>query len=112
MTKFQEYYDLMVLNHKELFDKFRLVHDEYALNPDQNQDEFNEIGKSIQKAIREYEDKLCGRSEGSGYGAYSGKLADKFQELIRKKFPKIDSVGVIVKKNPDFFVKKINLPKN
>ena len=109
MTKFQEYYNLMVDNNKKLFEEFRMIHDEYALKPDDHQDEFNEIGKKIQRTIREYEDKLCGRSEGSGYGSYTGKLADKFQELIRKNFPKIDSIGIIVKKQPDFFVKKITL---
>jgi hypothetical protein len=99
----------MVSNHKAEFDAFRTLHDAYALNPDALQTEFNEKGAKIQKLIREYEDKLCGRSEGSGYGSYSGNLAEKFQEHIRKQFPQIDMIGVIVKKPASFSVKKISL---
>lgn len=117
MTKYKEYYDLMVANNKELFDEFKQIHDRYGMEQDKLQEEFNEIGKKVQSVIRTWEDKLCGRSEGSGYASYSGGLAQKFQDEIRKAFPFIDSVGIIVQtapvevsqSEPEFSLKKINL---
>ncbi len=97
----------MVSDKKVLFDDFQIIHDNYVLDAAANQDEFNEKGKEIMNIVRHYEDILCGRSEGTGYGAFSGKLAEKFQEEVRKHFPKIDHVGVKIK--PGFNLKKINL---
>jgi hypothetical protein len=108
MTRYKEMYNQMVVDNKEKFDAFRSLHDNYALEPEKWQDEYNEKGKEVMTIIRHYEDVLCGRSEGTGYGAFSGKLAEKFQEEVRKNFPKIDHIGVKIK-NPGFQVKKINL---
>jgi hypothetical protein len=107
MTRFREVYNQMVSDNKALFDAFQATHDAYSLDPATNQDEFNEKGKEIMAIVRHYEDILCGKSEGTGYGAFSGKLAEKFQEEVRKHFPKIDHVGVKIK--PGFGIKKINL---
>jgi len=115
VTKYQEYFKLMLENNKELFDKFKEIHDRYSLEKDSIQDEFNKIGSEVQAVIRAWEDKLCGRSEGSGYANYSGNLAQKFQDEVRRYFPFIDSVGIIVTKapsndkEPPFSLKKINL---
>lgn len=98
----------MLTNNKDLFDEFKKIHDEYALNSDNLQTEFNKVGEKVQAVIRTWEDKLCGRSEGSGYASYSGNLAEKFQEEIRKYFPQIDSVGIIVKESPAFNLKRIS----
>ena len=95
-TKYEEYYQLMLENNKKEFDEFRIIHDQYALDPDKNQEEYNKIGEGIQRIIRQWEDKLCGHSEGSGYGNYSGGLAEKFWNRIRKDFPEIDSIGIVV----------------
>lgn len=105
-TKYEEYYKLMVENNKQEFEEFKILHDQYALDPDSLQEEYNLKGALIQKIIREWEDKLCGHSEGTGYGAYSGGLAEKFWNRIRKDYPEIDSIGIIV-----FKVNKIT-PKN
>ena len=107
MTKYKEYYDLMIANNKELFDEFKQIHDRYGMEQDKLQEEFNKTGAKIQSVVRQWEDKLCGHSEGSGYGSYSGGLAQKFQDEIRKHFPFIDSVGII--SEPAFSLKKINL---
>lgn len=122
MTKYKEYVDLMLTNHKDLFDEFKQIHDRYGLEGDKLQVEFNELGKKVLAVIRQWEDKLCGRSEGSGYASYSGGLAQKFQDEIRKIFPMIDNVGIIVESSApvfaeattgkpadDFIIKKINL---
>lgn len=107
MTKYKEYFDMMLRENKELFDEFRGIHDKYGMEQDKLQNEFNKIGGKVLNVIRTWEDKLCGRSEGSGYASYSGGLAQKFQDEIRKVFPMIDNVGIIPE--PVFSLKKINL---
>src|SRR5579859_2849843 len=114
MTKYKEYYEMMVAQNKELFDEFKNIHDRYGLERDALQKEFNKIGAKVQTVIRQWEDKLCGHSEGSGYASFTGGLAQKFQDEIRLHFPMIDSVGIImetvaVKQSPIFNLKKINL---
>lgn len=107
MTKYQEYVNKMIDENKELFDVFKNLHDKYGLEQEKLQEEFNEIGGKVMQIVRTYEDKLCGRTEGSGYGSFSGNLAQKFQEELRKVFPHIDNVGIKVK--PAFSLKKISL---
>jgi len=113
MTKYQEYYKRMLEEHDETFNIFREAHNNYQSGK-LSQEEYNEAGKPIVSIIREYEDRLCNHSEGSGYASYSGNLAEKFWGEVRKDFPLIDRVGVIIKKvaastTPDFELKKINL---
>lgn len=105
MTKFKEYFQRMVEQNKEDFEKFRFTHDNYALNPEVNQEKYNLEGKKILKIIKEWESKLCHQQEKT-YSQYAGNLAEKFWEEVRKEFPMIDHVGIIVKK---FNLKKINL---
>lgn len=112
MTKYKEFFQLMIADNKELFDEFNLAHSGYDLNPQRNQDKFNEIGSKVMKVIKEYEGKLCGHSEGAGYASFSGNLAQKFQDEVRRAFPKIDCVGIIATPpagGPAFSLKKINL---
>lgn len=104
MTKFREYYNKMLAAEPDEFAHFRQVHDRYALDPTTHQEEYNQAGKKIQYIIRHWEDLLCNRSEGSGYGRYSANLAEKFQNEIRKEFPQIDKIGLV-----SFNVKKIKL---
>ncbi len=80
--------------HKDMFTKFKDIHDKYARNPAPHQLEFNEIGAQVLDVIRKYENKLCGTSERGGYGKYSHNLSDKFWSGIRAIFPKIDFVGI------------------
>lgn len=95
MTKYQQYFQDMTENHKELFTLFKDIHDKYALDPKKWQKEFNETGQEILRIIRKYENMLCGKSEGGKYGKFSTKLADKFWEPIRARFPKIDFIGTL-----------------
>lgn len=106
MTKYKEFFQKMLDNNKDLFASFRKIHDQYQVDPDAFQEQFNIRGKKVQKVIREWEQKLCGRSEGSGYAAFAGNLAEKFWGEVRAMFPMIDHVGLETKK---FDVKKINL---
>ncbi len=103
-AKYKEYFQLMLKNHKEEFDLFRDIHDRYSLNQHELQKEFNEVGSKIVRIVRNWEDKLCNRSEGSGYGKFSSALSEKFHEEVRREFPMFDSIGLAV-----FEIKKINL---
>ena len=94
MTKHEKYFLQMLEDRFYQFEKFQEVHDKYALDPDKWQSQFNKEGKLIVKIIREWEKKLCSHSEKGKYGVFSSVLADKFWTLVRKKFPKIDFVGV------------------
>jgi hypothetical protein len=105
MTKFKEYFQRMIDSNKEAFASFRIIHDEYALNPDINQEKYNKEGKEIIKIIKEWESKLCHQQEKT-YSQYAGKLAEKFWDEIRKEYPMIDHIGIIVRK---FNLKKIKL---
>lgn len=104
----------MIENNKDLFQEFKQIHDRYGMEQEKLQGEFNEVGAKVQSVIRTWEDKLCGRSEGSGYASFTGGLAQKFQDEVRKAFPMIDSVGIIstspvVVEEDVFSLKKINL---
>ena len=105
MTKFKKYFQRMIEQNQDAFDKFRTVHNEYALNPDPNQENYNIEGGKILKIIKEWESKLCHQQEKT-YSQYAGKLAEKFWEEVRKEYPMIDHIGIIVKK---FNLKKISL---
>lgn len=96
----------MLEGNKEFFEKFRELHNSYTLDQDKWQEEFNREGEKVLKVIHEWENKLCSQSEKGGYGVFTGNLAEKFQAEVKKEFPLIDHVGIIVKK---FSIKKISL---
>lgn len=96
MVKYKEYIQKMLVENKQVFDKFRQIHDQYALHPNAWRNKFNREGKKVVDIIREYEDKLCSGSERGKFSKYSANLAQKFQEEVKHQFPKIDHVGVIV----------------
>ena len=113
-TRYKEAYEQMVRDNKALFDDFQKIHDEYALNPAKHSDEFNTKGKEVMGVVRKYEDILCKRSEVNGFGEYTSKLAEKFQNEVRTHFPKIDEVGIkrmimkpVEKPSSGFGLKKI-----
>ena len=99
----------MLSLHKQEFDEFQEVHDKYTLYEEKNQEEFNKVGGKIMILVKQWENKLCMQSEKGGYGGYTTKLAEKFQEEVKKHFPLIDQVGIITKEEPKFFLKKIKL---
>lgn len=111
MTKFKEYFDRMLIVEKDLFKEFEDIHDRYVLEPDKLQEELNKKGSEAMKVIRIWEGKLCSQSEKGGYGGYTSSLAEKFWSEVRKKYPAIDKVGIIIRKKeiPSFNLKKINL---
>lgn len=109
MTKYLEYFNRMIEENKDAFDRFTQVHFEYSSNSDKYQEKFNEEGEKILKIIHDWENKLCSQSEKAGFGSYTTGLAEKFQSEVRKHFPLIDHVGIVAKKTPAFHLKKISL---
>ncbi len=75
MTKYREYYQKMLNNNKELFEKFQRIHDRYALDEERWQEEFNKEGEKILNVIRECENKRCSQSEKGEYSHFTPKLA-------------------------------------
>lgn len=94
MTRHQSVFNQMLSENKALFDEFSHIHDRYVLSPHLWQEKFNQIGKEVVKIINQYENKLCRKSEKGKYAHFSANLAEKFWQLVRKKFAKIDFVGV------------------
>lgn len=84
----------MIDENKRAFKTFFDVHERYTQNPQLMQTEFNVIGREIQDIIHDYERRLCGKTEGGQYSKFSQNLSEKFWEIIRKDFPKIDYIGV------------------
>jgi hypothetical protein len=94
MRQYQVTYETMIDENKDLFDQFYRIHEEYILHPDTSQQKFNDLGRLVQNVIHDYERKLCGKTEGGQFSKFSSKLSEKFWEIIRKDFPKIDYIGV------------------
>ena len=96
MRQYQKFFQQMIDDNKELFDNFTSVHEAYVLNPELNQQRFNQIGGEVVDLIHEYERKLCGNMNSGAYGAFSSNLSQKFWDEIRKVYKKIDFVGATV----------------
>jgi hypothetical protein len=106
MTKYKEYFNRMLEENKDAFDKFRLLHANYENDDEKYQNEFNVEGEKILKIVNEWENKLCSQSEKAGYANYTGNLSEKFQSELRLAFPLIDHVGIISTRST-FQIKKI-----
>lgn len=83
----------MVETNKELFEKFKNVHTAYIKDYKTHEEEFNKVGKEVMEKVLHYENRLCAKTQNSGYGKYSTNLSEKFREVIRKQYPLIDFVG-------------------
>jgi len=103
----------MLLENKAAFADFDKVYHRYNLDQQANQEIFNREGEKIQEIFKKYENQLCGHSEKGIYGKFSANLAEKFWVLIRKKYPKIDFIGVKLSQAPGrpaiFDIPKIKL---
>ncbi|KKQ37358.1 MAG: hypothetical protein US53_C0020G0011 [Candidatus Woesebacteria bacterium GW2011_GWA1_37_7] len=104
MTKYKDYFEKMLRENKDSFDTFRKVHMDYSLDQQKFQALFNEEGGKIQKILREYENRLCANTERGIYNRYSTNLSEKFQNEVRKHFPLIDRIGIVIEK---FSLKKL-----
>lgn len=94
MAKYQDVFNDMLDAHQALFHDFKLVHQEYLLDPTKYRKAFNEKGAEVLRVVRRYENILCGKSEGGKYSKFSSALSERFWNHIRVHFPKIDEVGM------------------
>ncbi|HET9946805.1 MAG TPA: MbeD/MobD family mobilization/exclusion protein [Patescibacteria group bacterium] len=94
MTKYQQTFQDMLDYHTDLFSAFEKMHSLYEKDSKKWQKEFNDLGEEVLGVIRKYENILCNTSESGKYGKFSSNLSDKFWEVIRAKFPKIDFIGI------------------
>ena len=86
----------MIKKNRELFIRFKIIHDKYANDKKTWEIQFNEEGIKVLEIIHEYENILCGHSEQGQYSKFSSNLAEKFWAEVRKNYSKIDFVGVKV----------------
>lgn len=86
----------MMEEHKELFDQFKEIHDQYSINPKANQAKFNNIGEEVTAVIRIYEKQLCANMKTGKYGAFSTNVSSKLWDEMRMIFPKINFIGIII----------------
>ncbi|MCX6813708.1 MAG: hypothetical protein NT078_00540 [Candidatus Azambacteria bacterium] len=93
MVKYKEIYQQMLAENQDLFSAFKKVHDQYAEDEEKWRKQFNEEGIRIMAVIKKYENRLCSRSENSGYGKFSSTLTDKFWGEVKTYLPLIDFVG-------------------
>lgn len=113
-TKYKTYIQKMYQEHKDLFDDFDAIHAQYALDQETNQQNFNDLGRPIQVILQEYENRLCRQSEKGQYGVFSDKLAEKYWEEVKKRYPYIEFIGVEVTETnapveDPFSIKRIRL---
>jgi len=106
MTKYKQYFQKMLTDNEELFEQFKKLHAEYESSPDELQERFNKEGEKVLEIVREYENRLCTNTERGMYNRFSSGLAEKFQNEVRKHFPMVDRIGLIVEK---FTINKIKL---
>lgn len=93
-AKFKQYFQMMLEDNKEMFENFKDIHDHYVMEPQKYQKLFNQYGQEILDIVQEYENRLCSKSEGGGYGKYSTALADKFRLEVKNYLPKVNSIGL------------------
>lgn len=94
MKAYEKIFQEMLTTNKELFSKFKDVHDLFAEDQDKHKKEFNEVGSQVLVVVRKYENILCGKTENSQYGKFSNKLSEKFWHGVRMLYPKIDFIGI------------------
>ena len=97
-TKYNEYYQRMVAENRQLFDDFLKIQDSFRVNPEANTAKFHEVGQKVVDKIRDFDRRLCSAMGRGVFSTYSQKLSEKFWDLARKDFDQIDMVGVKIKK--------------
>jgi hypothetical protein len=109
MTKYKQYVEKMFEDNREVFEKFTKTHSLYANEPEKWQKQFNTEGEIILDLIREYENRLCANTERGMYNKFSTQLSEKFRNEVRKIYPMIDHIGIIIDTKSDFYLKKIDV---
>lgn len=98
MSKYKDYFNEMFGLHREQFQAFMLLCQDYMADRAAYSEEFNRQGKGVKDIVSEWDRRLCARMERGRNGVYSANVSDKFWDEVRKYFPCIDEVGVKVTK--------------
>jgi hypothetical protein len=96
-VKYKEYFVKMVEQNQDLFDEFAGIHARYVAEPIRYQAIFNSLGSRVTEVIRDWDRRLCSAMGRGKFSQYSQNLSEKFWGEVRKMFPAIDKVGVVVK---------------
>ena len=96
--KYQQIYQQMWQQHKELLEEFKELQPVYASNPTKHQDQLNRQGELVLEIVSHYQDLLCRKQENSGLSRYSQTMLDKFNGLLNQDFPHLSQVGLVIKK--------------
>jgi len=96
-AKYLQYFQLMKEKNEDLFVEFSKVHDLYLTDPNKYQADFNEAGRDVVDAVRDWDRRLCSTVGKGQFSQYSQKLSEKFWDEVRKHFSEIDKVGLIIK---------------
>jgi glucosamine 6-phosphate synthetase-like amidotransferase/phosphosugar isomerase protein len=97
-AKYQIYYQKMIDDNRSVFDQFAKIHQQFEQNAEKAAEDFHQLGREVLDIIRDYDRRLCAAMGRGIYSVYSDKLSQKFWDLVREDFPKIDMVGVKIKK--------------
>lgn len=95
MSKYKQVIDNMLEVHKDMFDAFKKIHDDFAKDEKKFKTQFNNEGQDVMRVIQKWENILCSKSESGKYGKFSSSLSDKFWAEIKTLFPLIHRVGEI-----------------
>lgn len=94
MVKYKEFFNMMVEQNKERFQKFMILCQDYGKDKKKFKPEFDKEGLEIRDIVEFWERKLCKQMEGGNKAVYSSNLADKFRAEVKKIFPPYDEIGV------------------
>ena len=95
-SKSQKFYELLKTNQEAAYNEFSRIHAAFAAEPDKYRDEFNRVGRDFVSLVRSYERRLCAGMERTNNSMYSTGVSETYWKLVRKDFPLIDQVGVVV----------------
>lgn len=96
--KYQQFYDLLWENNRELLEEFKVIHDAFAKGDSSKEEQFHTVGIRVLDKIREWDRRLCSGMSRGQFSQYTVKLSEKFWDRVRKDYSKIDEVGVRTKK--------------
>lgn len=94
MTKYQQYYQKMWDENKELLTGFFEIHDAFKKDRKKYSKEFNAKGKEVRELMEVWDNRLCQQMERGKNGVFSEKVSEKFWNEVKKDFPLIEFVGV------------------
>ncbi len=99
MTKHDRYYQLMSDQNVDLLARFDQIHHQFQTqaNPEVAA-QFHAVGRDVRDLIYSWERRLCAGMERGVHGQYSQGVSQKFWDLVRRRYPLIDQVGLIIKK--------------